>query len=370
MKIAASVKSGIRSAAFFQGADLVHDAIALVEERLRVIPIIRLDYIAPAPIGIDAGFDIIVEMDVAGHSRQLACEIKSRGEPSIIMSAILRLKRNLQTQLETLVPVVIAPYLSPEARRICRDNGAGYFDFFGNAFLALDEIYIERELEGRPAAERRELKSLFKPKSARILRILLRDPRRSWRVTELADVAKVSLGQVSNVRGKLLEREWASVTPDGVRLVRPDALLDDWRDEYEAPAGPRLEFHTTLHGPALEEALANCLRTIDGKGGAALASFSAARWLAPYGRVGSHFLYADRKGLERLEAHLRLSPVARGANVVVTVLEDDGPLLDTVEPAPGIVCTSAVQTYLDLHDAGERGREAADHLRRLRLKWD
>ncbi|MBJ7418059.1 MAG: hypothetical protein JHC88_21850 [Niveispirillum sp.] len=359
----------MKSAAFFRGADLVHDAIALVKERLSAIPIIRLDWIEPAPMGIDAGFDIIVEMDVAGRSRQLACEIKSRGEPSIIMSAIFRLKRNLNTQSEPLVPVVIAPYLSSEARNICRENSVGYFDFFGNAYLALDEIYIERELEGRPTAERRELKSLFKPKSARILRILLRDPGRSWRVTELADVAKVSLGQVSNVRGKLIEREWASVTPDGVRLIRPDALLDDWRNGYEAPTGPRLEFHTTLHGPALERALADCLCIRDGKGVAALASFSAAKWLAPYGRVGSHFLYTDRQGLERLKMHLQLSPAPRGANVVVTLLDDDGPFLDTVEPAPGIICTSAVQTYLDLHDAGERGREAADHLRRLCLKW-
>ena len=44
-------------------------------------------------------------------------------------------------------------------------------------------------------------------------------------------------------------------------------------------------------------------------------------------------------------------------------------ILDTVEPAPGVACTSPVQTYLDLSKAGERGREAADHLRQERLQW-
>jgi hypothetical protein len=46
-----------------------------------------------------------------------------------------------------------------------------------------------------------------------------------------------------------------------------------------------------------------------------------------------------------------------------------GPLHDTVEPAPGVICTSPIQTYLDLAAAGERGREAADHLRREKLTW-
>jgi hypothetical protein len=34
-----------------------------------------------------------------------------------------------------------------------------------------------------------------------------------------------------------------------------------------------------------------------------------------------------------------------------------------------VVCTSPVQTYLDLAAAGERGQEAADHLRQERLQW-
>jgi hypothetical protein len=43
--------------------------------------------------------------------------------------------------------------------------------------------------------------------------------------------------------------------------------------------------------------------------------------------------------------------------------------LDVYEPAPGIRCTSPIQTYLDLSKGGERGEEAAEHLRRMRLTW-
>ena len=66
---------------------------------------------------------------------------------------------------------------------------------------------------------------------------------------------------------------------------------------------------------------------------------------------------------------LKLSPVSSGANVVVTVPKEDGLFRDTVDRAQGMICTSPVQTYLDLTVAGERGAEAAEHLRKELLAW-
>jgi hypothetical protein len=81
------------------------------------------------------------------------------------------------------------------------------------------------------------------------------------------------------------------------------------------------------------------------------------------------YFYADDAGLEHLLAGLKLSSTSKGENVTVTVLKDLGVFRDTVEPAPGVICTSPVQTYLDLAAAGERGREAAEHLRKEWLTW-
>jgi hypothetical protein len=53
----------------------------------------------------------------------------------------------------------------------------------------------------------------------------------------------------------------------------------------------------------------------------------------------------------------------------VIVPEEIGLFADTVEPAPEVVCTSAVQTYLDLWISGKEGQEAAEHLGRERLLW-
>jgi hypothetical protein len=198
---------------------------------------------------------------------------------------------------------------------------------------------------------------------------MLREPRRPWRVTELADTASVSLGHVSNVRSALLDREWAQVSDKGLFISEPDAVLDAWRDAYEPPAGRRMTFYTTLHGSSFEDAARRVLHAGSGNGQAVFASFSAAHWLAPYGRTGTQYFYANNAGLERLKHALHLSSVPKGENVVITLPKDAGLFLDTTEPAPGAVCTGLVQTYLDLAAAGERGREAAEYLRQEMLKW-
>jgi hypothetical protein len=304
-----------------------------------------------------------------GKSYTLICEVKSSGQPRHARMALLQLRDELARRGGDAIPVFIAPYVSPEVQALCRKEGAGFLDFEGNAHVVFGGVFIERQAASKPVVERRELRSLFKPKSAQVLRAMLRDPGRAWRVVELAEAAGVSLGHISNVRAGLLDREWARVSKDGLSLADPDALLDTWRDTYERPTGERLGFYTILHGAALDEAVRGVLHAGLPSGLMALASFSAAQWLAPYGRTGMQYFYADEAGLEQLREALKLSTASKGENVSVTVLEDLGVFRDTLEPVPGVICTSPVQTYLDLAAAGERGREAADHLRAERLVW-
>jgi Uncharacterized protein conserved in bacteria len=162
----------------------------------------------------------------------LVCELKSNGQPRNVRAALLQLRNYVAHMENDAVPMFIAPYLSPEAQALCTENNVAFLDLVGNARLAFDNIYIERRVADRPPADRRELRSLFKPKSAQVLRVMLRDPIRAWRVTELAETAGVSLGHVSNVRTGLLDREWAQVSERGLSLSQPSALLNAWRAEY------------------------------------------------------------------------------------------------------------------------------------------
>jgi Transcriptional regulator, AbiEi antitoxin, Type IV TA system len=333
------------------------------------VPAIRVESIEVEPPSRDGGIDILAHINVADKPRTLVCEVKSNGQPRNVRAALHQLREYVVRLDKNAVPIFIAPYLSQEAQALCKESNVGFLDLAGNARLAFDTVFIERLVSYTPPAERRELRSLFKPKSAQVLRIMMRNPKRAWRVAELAKAADVSLGHVSNVRTGLIHREWAQESELGFFLSKPDSLLDAWRDQYEAPEGKRMGFYTVLHGSALEAAARQAFDINSDDERAAFASFSAAHWLAPYGRTGTQYFYADSAGLERLKQHLKLSLSLKGENVVITIPKDDGLLGDTVEPAPGVVCTSDVQTYLDLWAAGERGREAAEHLRRTRLSW-
>lgn len=336
---------------------------------LEKIPILQVEGIEAEVVSGDWEPDLIVRLLVNGRPHQLICEYKSNGQPRHARSAVLELRNYVAHRAPQATPVFIAPYISPAVRQLCEEKGVGFLDLEGNARIAFGGVFIERVVTDKPVVEQRELKSLFRPKSAHVLRIMLREPGRAWRVTELSEISGVSLGHVSNVRTGLIDREWARASDDGLVLSAPDALLDAWRDSYTAPPGERLRFYTPLHGSAFEDAARSTLCADDSSGRAAFASFSAAQWLSPYGRTGTHYFFANDEGLRKLQAGLKLTPTSKGENVVVTVPKDLGLLTDTVEPAPGAVCTSPVQTYLDLSITGERGTEAADHLRQERLSW-
>ncbi|WP_292532506.1 type IV toxin-antitoxin system AbiEi family antitoxin [Methylocystis sp.] len=349
--------------------ELENRAAAAFQELVAEVPAIRVERVEIEPALPFRGIDILVHLKIFDRPQILVCEVKSSGQPRNVRESLLQLRNYVAHSGHDAVPVLIAPYLSPEAQALCKEHNVAFLDLVGNARLAFDNLFIERRVADRPPADRRALRSLFKPKSARVLRIMFRDPGRAWRVTELAETAGVSLGHVSNVRTGLLDRELARVSEDGLVLSEPDALLNAWRDEYEAPEGKRLSFYTILHGSAFERAARDVLGVSSGSGKAVFAFFSAAHWLAPFGRTGMQYFYADSAGLELLKERLELAPSPKGENVTVTVPKDLGLFRDTVEPAPGAICTSAVQTYLDLWVSGERGREAAEHLRQEKLSW-
>lgn len=346
--------------------ELEGEAVDALRQTLCEVPAIQDLGIEIEPPG--SQIDFIARFHVGDRPYVLIAEVKASGQPRHVRSAIHELKFRLDQSDRRAAALFVAPYLSEEARSLCREYDVSFLDLEGNCRIALGTVFVERTVPTKPIVARRDLKSLFKPKSAQVLRVLLRAPDRAWKVVDLAETGGVSLGHVSNVRTALVNREWATVGPEGLQLTAPNALLDAWRDQYESPPGSKVSFYTSLHGAAFDKAVRAALGDA-GPARALLASFSAAQWIAPFARSASHYFYADEAGLDQLRATLQLSSVSKGENVTVTRLVDGGLFLDAMEPAPGVFTTSPVQTYLDLAATGERGREAAEHLRREVLAW-
>lgn len=309
-----------------------------------------------------AGDQLTGQLISGAVEHTLTCRVLLDASPRQVRARAHELRHAIESSASRHVPVLFAPYFSLQSQALCRELGVGYVDCVGNAWLAVDHCLIVSQTASKPAVVKRQLKSLFKPKSAAVLKALVSQPGKHWRVAELAHISGASLGLVSKVKQGLLEREWACASTNGLRLSAPDALLDQWQSSHQPVAGERLVFYTTWHGTSLERKLRSCIESAPTGAAICLASFSAAQWIAPYARTGNQYLYVNEQGLEHLTTSLDLSPSLNGG-VFVTLLENQDLFRDTFLPLDGMRCTGIVQTYLDLSLAGERGQEAAAFLR-------
>lgn len=100
------------------------------------VSVIKLKGIHREPEG-----SVRVQIEVLGHSHTLSCDVQPNARPDVLRVAI-RAKQGSVRSREAAIPVVIAPYLSREARQICKENRVGFLDLEGNARLALGEFFI------------------------------------------------------------------------------------------------------------------------------------------------------------------------------------------------------------------------------------
>jgi hypothetical protein len=112
-------------------------------------------------------------VDVFGRRHTLACDVQSDGQPGHVRSALEGLRNGSTQRSGDAMPVIIAPYLSPEAQALCKENKTGFIDLEGNARLSLGEVFIvKRTLPDRSTQTwhaGRSAASKLSPTSARSL---------------------------------------------------------------------------------------------------------------------------------------------------------------------------------------------------------
>lgn len=297
-----------------------------------------------------------------GH---LLLEFKSVGEPRYLAQAITRLVLAARKTPRSYA-VVVAPYIGPEGRRLCREAGVGYFDLTGNAFLSFDGVYVERQSAGRPARAKARLRRLFSLRSSRILRVLLEHRDVDWTLSRLASEASVSLRTAHLVVHALDEKAFVERRRAAIRLVKPAALLDLWAENYRVDEHRRQSFYTFIRNPKeLGRRLAEEVARLRGR--AALTLHAGAALVAPFVRSAELHAYVSAD-VEKLVEKLDLRRVDAGANVHLLEPRDEGVFYatQTIERIP-VVCNT--QLYLDLANYPARGREQAAELRRRLLRF-
>lgn len=353
-------------------SEILYQAESALASLLTPIPFLNgIEWEREVGLGDGKRADFIAALHIGNQQLKLVGEVKKNLQPRYVLDAIRQVKEYCAYLIgEPAYPVVVSEYISPRSAEILIGENVSYFDLAGNCRLCFANVYIEKEGKKPGSAEKRGTKSLFGLKSSRMLRLMLDNPVRAWQVKELAAKTELSLGQVSNIRRALLDQHFAVESEEGgICINQPGALLSEWKRAYKKNIINHENGFYTLLKPEerLEAIKASIAEAEDKEAGIILSGLSAARWLAPYSRVVSESLYADKEGAEILKKHLMLEPVKIGPNVIIEEPKDSFVFKEATECAPGLKCANAIQTCLDLYVAGEREQEAAEHLEAVLL---
>ena len=339
--------------------DILSEGMEILKERLQKVPFLEItDGGDQSEINL-GGFQVdgLVRIRMFQGEQRLIIEAKSNGQPLHARNAVnaLLLASNSQSNV---LGVFIAPFISSEAARICRASGVGYLDLSGNCWLAFQQVYIHTENYPNKFSKRRDLVSLYAPKTERILRVLLSDPDRFWKTVELQKTANVAIGLVSHVKARLSENEWIRTNAKGFALSDPKALLSEWAKAYDFRRNQAHDYYTIKSRAELEKSLAQISQ--EGGHNYALTGFSAANQLAPNVRNQRSMAYIDGD-ITILAEKLGLKRVSSGANVTFLKPYDDGVFWGSTE-INGTRVVSPIQAFLDLQHSHGRGEEAATFL--------
>ena len=310
--------------------------------------------------------DIVLNVLVSGKPAKFIVEIKSLGEPRIIRMAAEQIKSYLK-DFKDSYGIVIAPYLSDNSRQICKEAGIGCIDLAGNALISFKNIFIDRSGVPNPFAVSRIAKSVFSPKSSRILRVLLANPSKRWFVEDMSKEAGVSIGLTSRVKQALLVEEWIKEENKKFYLVNPDKVLEEWVNNYSYTKNQSFSFYSGLSEEELEVTIKKeCDKRKYQYG---LALFSGARKVAPFVRFLRFFAYIGGD-IEEITNAMQLRKVGTGPNVTLLAPYDEG-VFYGLQNINGVNVVSDIQLYLDLKSYKGRGEEAAQAIfeQRIKSKW-
>lgn len=324
---------------------------------LTKIPVVkRCDYLLDKKNGF-----ITSLIFVDSTTEYLDVTVLNRAFPSIIADLANGQKHREHNQKNTY-PVVMAPYISNESAKQCEMFDMGYMDLSGNCRILVHSLYISDQGHPNKFAKKRKLKTIFDPSSkvsSLILREIMSDARKPWKLSFISEKLQCSIGQVSKVKDYLCEQLWAQMTTDGLRIIAPQLIMQAWSEAYSMKTTlfELLDCYTLLSISEFEDRV----RQIKTECGIEcfLTGFSGGARYTPVVRYNKvHLLLRDRDLQSFLETAV-CKPIDTGANIQIHVLSSDELVYDSREINEQLV-VSPVQAYLDCMRLKGRGEEMAE----------
>lgn len=317
-------------------------------------------------------FDLIVEASCHDLHFNVVIELVAQIRSSDLKSKISRLKESAIRWNREAVPVLVAPYLSPERQQICREEGAGFIDLSGNVHLKFKSLFIERTGFPNKFPVKRQGRSPFSDKASLVLRALLSRGNRLWGIRELAQEIALDPGYVSRMAKEVEKRGYVKRVDSKLSLRSPDSILEDWVRSYNLGKNQSSSYFCMAE--SVDDIL-NRLRSLELPDGAqyALSVQAGANLVAPFSNFKEVHVYVkEAKDVALLENRMNLKPVERGGNVIIMQPYYRNSVLYNSRVVDGLRIVSDIQLYLDLHGYPLRGLEQAEHLLAKRIKpvWE
>ncbi|MGH7308801.1 MAG: type IV toxin-antitoxin system AbiEi family antitoxin [Candidatus Rokuibacteriota bacterium] len=306
--------------------------------------------------------DLRITFHLGEQEHSLVLEVCSLGQPRQIRAAVTRLSE-LRRELPSAYPMAAAVYIGPQSARILKSNSFGYIDLSGNCYLALENVHIEKEGKRNVRPSTRPLRSLFAPRATRVVRVLLAEPARAWKLEELARAAEVSLGHSHNVIKRLEELAWVDRDDrQRIRLAKAADLLENWGESYTYRENEISSYFVPAR--VTRTFMADVARAATAAGQRYAFSLNAGLSLvAPHMRLPAVHCYLEGDpAVVAAALGLRPTPEGEGGLHLLTPY-DPGVFHGALEKA-GLKVVCLPQLYVDLLHYERKGTEQAEHLRR------
>jgi hypothetical protein len=180
--------------------------------------------------GKPEGADLLV----AAGDFNFVVEWKTAGQAAAVAMAARAVQQLAAQWKKKSIPLVAVPYMGEVGRRLCEEADVCWLDLSGNAHLVAPGLRVT--IEGKPNQFKRpgRPRSVFTPKSARIVRRLLIEPENTFTQRALAKAAGLDEGFTSRIVRQLEEQRLVARDAAGeLKVADYDALLDAWREAYD-----------------------------------------------------------------------------------------------------------------------------------------
>ena len=316
---------------------------------------------ADAKIGAQA-VDLLAKFKLGEHEQTMVVDVVSLGQPRQIRAAVTKMAE-IRKAMPAAYPVAASVYIGSQSARILKDNGLGFVDLSGNCYLAFEHVLIEKDGKRNVRPSTRPLRSLFAPRATRVVRVLLADPGRAWRLEELAKAAAVSLGHSHNVVKRLEDLRWVERDEaQRIHLGKPSDLLEAWCESYSYRTNEIASYFVPER--VSRKLMADLARAATAENRRYAFTLSAGLSLvAPQTRLGGVHCYLEGDPAP-IAAALGLHPAGEADGSLHLLAPYDPGVFHGALDKAGLKVVCLPQLYADLVRYERRGAEQAEHLRR------